>query len=439
MEARKLERQRRDSAKSSAIESLPSTNDQEFNYRLIDLYSQYECLWNTSLREHNDVEMKRLAWEEIAKRLGSHLTASFVRSRIAGLRYRLNLYKLQTIEYKMGPTNVRPPEKLYYIDKFAFLERINSPQPEPAPSTGDRKLEPGPSIATIVKQRMQQQQQHDQLPHVLRGLNEAAPDSGLGIASVVQRRMQNQTQPQPQPQMQMQPASLSVRSSQMHMPKFHASMASARQMLQQVRQQKQRESRSVAERATDKLSDRDEVSQTKLDTMLQDRMHRLHLDRQDKLSQPDSLDSSSDAQNPGLRIPTVIKKRMQKSSLHDLQLPTSHSKSFHALPDSMGGIAHGGATLQAQPGDSVSKTKVTSGKRMPRPKPQSDAQHHSDDDELYRLHWDVRQQPRRSTRAGLNPENRSRLPQAVRMEALPHFNFIQNKDSLHEPDYLNLP
>lgn len=429
MEARKLEQQRRDSAKSSAIESLPSTNDREFNYRLIDLYSQYECLWNTSLREHNDVEMKRLAWEEIAKRLGSHLTASFVRSRVAGLRYRLNLYKLQTIEYKMSPASVKPPEKLYYIDKFAFLERINSPQPKPASSSGDRKLETAPSIATIVKQRMQQQQQHDQLPHVLRGLNE---DSRLSIASVVQRRMQNQMQPQPQPQPQA--PSISTRSSQMHMPKFQASMVTARQMLlQQVKQQKQRESRPVVERATDKLSERDE------DAKLQDRMNRLHLDRQNKLSQPDSLDSSSDVQNPRLRIPTVIKKRLQKSSLHDMQLPQSNLKSFHALPDSMGGIAPGASTLQAQPGDSVSKTKVSSGKRMPRPKHQSDAQHHSDDDELYRLHWDVRQQPRRSTRAGLNPETRSHLPQAVRMEALPHFNFIQNKDALHDPDYLSLP
>lgn len=448
MDARKLERQRRDSAKSCAIESLPSTHDRTFNYRLIDLYSQHGCLWNTSLREHTDVELKRVAWEEIAKKLGSHLTASFVRSRIAGLRYRLNLYKLQTIEYKMGPSNVKPPEKPYYIDKFAFLERSNSPQVEPEASARDKKLETGPSIATMVKQRMQQQQQHDQLPHVLRGLDEAAPDSKMGIASVVQRRMQNRIQPQTltqsstQTSTHTQPHTLTGRSVLTHMPKFQASLASARQMLQQARQQKLQESLPVVERTTDKVSERDESPNTREDTLLQDRMNRLSLDRQDKLSTLDSLDSTSDMHSSGLRIPSVIKKRIQKTALHEMQLPKSISKSFPAFSDPMGSIAHGGATLRAQPGDSVSKTKVSSGRRLARPRPQYDAQSYSDDDELYRLHWTVRQQgrTRRSTGAALRHENRSQRPPTVGHDAYPHFNFMQNRDSLYEPmaEYLNL-
>lgn len=378
MEARRLERQRRESAKSSAVETLPSTQDHEFDYRLIDLYAQHECLWNTSLREHTDVEQKRKAWDDIAEKLGPHMKASFVRSRIANMRYRLNLYKLQMIEYKMGPDNIKQPEKLYYIDRFAFLERINTPTLEPNPSVSDRQLDTGSSIATMVKQRMQQQQQSDQLPHVLRGLNDAAVGSDLGIASVVRRRVQDM--------LPSGTAKQSEHSVLTQLPKFQTSLQSARQKLQQARQQNK-----PADRLGGK---RDATADTNLDSSLQGRMDRLSLAKQGKLTPPDSLDSTSDLHSSRLNIPSVVRKRMRKIANRGLQLEKSSSNSFPQVPESMGFVARSGRTLRAQPGDSVSKTKLTPAKHSPRARPHSEDHPHSDDEELYRLHWTVRQQRR---------------------------------------------
>lgn len=383
-----MERQRRESAKSIAAETLPSTQDHEFNYRLIDLYAQHECLWNTSLREHSDVEQKRRAWDEIAQKLGPHMKASFVRSRIANMRYRLNLYKLQMIEYKMGPDNIRQPEKLYYIDRFAFLERMNTPTLEPKPSASDRKLETGSSIATMVKQRMQQQLQQDQLPHVLRGLNDAGGGSDLGIASVVRRRVQDM--------LPSGTAKQSQHSVQTQLPKFQTSLQNARQMLQQARQQ---------HRAADRAGgQRDATPDTNLDSSLQGRMNRLSLVKEGKLTPPDSLDSTSDLHSSRLNIPSVVRKRMRKIANRGLQLEKSSSNSFPQVPESTGFIARSGRTLRAQPGDSVSKTKLSQAKHSPRPRAQSEEHPHSDDEELYRLHWSVRQQRRTRRSIGTRSE-----------------------------------
>lgn len=405
MEARRLERQRRDSAKSSAVESLPSTQDHEFNYRLIDLYAQHECLWNTSLREHSDVEQKRQAWEDISQKLGPHMKASFVRSRIANMRYRLNLYKLQMIEYKMGPDNVKQPEKLYYIDRFAFLERINSPTLEPIPSASDRKLDTGPSIASMVKLRMQQQQQHDQLPHVLRGLNDAGTGSNVGIASVVKRRVQDM--------LPLAPSKQSEHSVLTQLPKFQTSLQSARQMLQQARLQNRQADRDGGKRVG--------TPDTNLDSSLQGRMNRLSLVKQGKLTPTDSLDSTSDLHSSRLNIPSVVRKRMRKIANQGLQLEKSSSNSFPQVPESMGIIAHSGRTLRAQPGDSVSKTKLSSTKHSPRPRPQPDAHRHSDDEELYRLHWTVRQQ--RRTRRSTGTEYRSDPLPPMKLDTNSSFTF----------------
>ncbi|XP_017041916.1 uncharacterized protein LOC108088577 [Drosophila ficusphila] len=122
MEEKRLERQKRLLAMRSAAPSLPSTQRQEFTLRLVELYKERPCLWKTSSSEYKDVELKQIAWEEIAGQLGSHLSAEFVRSQMRRMRYHLNVYKLQMLEYQITPGVEKPPEKPFYIDSFAFLD-----------------------------------------------------------------------------------------------------------------------------------------------------------------------------------------------------------------------------------------------------------------------------------------------------------------------------
>ncbi|XP_016966948.1 uncharacterized protein LOC108035759 [Drosophila biarmipes] len=122
MEERRLEHQRRLLAMRTAAPSLPSSQEKEFNLRLVDLYKEQPCLWNTALPEHKDAELKRSAWEKIAGQLGSHLSAEFVRCRVRSMRYHLNVYKLQMIEYQMTSGEGKQPEKPFYVDRFAFLD-----------------------------------------------------------------------------------------------------------------------------------------------------------------------------------------------------------------------------------------------------------------------------------------------------------------------------
>ncbi|XP_068154771.1 uncharacterized protein [Drosophila tropicalis] len=121
-------RRRRESAKSGAATVLPSTKDEAFDLRLIELYGKKECLWNTSLADFENKELKEKAWQNIVKQLGAHLTTGFLRSRIRNLRHRLNVYKLHEIEYKMCPNNDKLPEKPYFSDQFAFLDKLEKPQ-----------------------------------------------------------------------------------------------------------------------------------------------------------------------------------------------------------------------------------------------------------------------------------------------------------------------
>ncbi|KAH8416762.1 hypothetical protein KR222_003281 [Zaprionus bogoriensis] len=405
MEARRLERQRRDSAKSSAVQTLPSTQDHDFNIRLIDLYGQHECLWNTALSEHSDVELKRQAWDEIAKKLGAHLTASFVRCRINSLRYRLNLYKLQMIEYKMGPSSAKQPEKLYYIDHFAFLERIHQQQEEEPASDSEKKSDSDLSIASIFKQRLQQQQQqhqHEHLPHVLRRLTAASEESDVGVASVVQRRLQKSAQP-----------------SLIHMPKFQRSLLSARQLLQKARLEKLRNTSGSNIETAEKPVARERNANVNVDSMLQERMHRLNLIERGRKTPPDSLDSVSNFQGSRLNIPSVVQKRMRAQLPLGMQLEKSSSKSFPNLQASQESLPHGTTTLRAQPGDSVSKTKLH--KYRSRSKQRTDMDRHSDDEELYRLHWTVRQQKRtrRSAGAVTNHEFRSQPLPTMPLDTYP--------------------
>jgi len=117
MEERRLERQRRLLALRTAAPSLPSSQKEEFNLRLVDLYKEQPCLWNTSLPGHKDADLKRSAWEKIASQLGGHLSAEFVRCRVRSMRYHLNVYKLQMIEYQMTSGRGKPPEKPFYVDR----------------------------------------------------------------------------------------------------------------------------------------------------------------------------------------------------------------------------------------------------------------------------------------------------------------------------------
>ncbi|XP_023034872.1 uncharacterized protein LOC6648614, partial [Drosophila willistoni] len=149
-------RRRRESAKSSAATVLPSTQDEAFNLRLIELYGKQECLWNTSLPDFENKELKDLAWQNIVKQLGSHLTTVFLRSRIRNLRHGLNVYKLHEIEYKMCPNNDKLPEKPYYSDQFAFLEKLEQPQiisPEAKEAKDAKEIDPLSNLKEDIKKR----------------------------------------------------------------------------------------------------------------------------------------------------------------------------------------------------------------------------------------------------------------------------------------------
>nr|NP_728194.1 uncharacterized protein Dmel_CG12609 [Drosophila melanogaster]AAF48878.1 uncharacterized protein Dmel_CG12609 [Drosophila melanogaster] len=123
MEIQRLERQKRLLAMRHAASSLPSSQEKEFNLRLVDLYREQPCLWKITLPAYKDADMKRSSWEKIASQLGSHLSAEFIRCRMRNMRYQLNVYKLQMIEYQMTSGKGKPPEKPYYVDRFAFLEQ----------------------------------------------------------------------------------------------------------------------------------------------------------------------------------------------------------------------------------------------------------------------------------------------------------------------------
>lgn len=394
MEARRQERQRRDSAKSSAATVLPSSQDQDFHLRLIDLYGQYPCLWNTTLSEHQDTELKRKAWDDITSKLGSHLTASFVRSRISSMRHKLNVYKLQVLEYKMSTSSEKQPEKPFYVDKFAFLDTIiNSKEEEQQQMSKSDQLskeldrKSSQSIASIFKKRLQQQDQH---PNIFQHLSvmEHAKEQGsaqssldsfsdLNIASVVKKRMQQQSLFTPQ------------KNIQMGLPKFRESFSNARRLIQETRQKKQ----TVDDESKSKLMKESKSKNLEIDNMLKQRMDRLNHVEQGQDTPIDVLDSVADFRESRLHIPSVVRKRMQQQfplgTMRGLDLEKSSLKSF---PDSISP-----STLRALPGDSVSKTKMT----KPKPIDLEESKEHSDDDDLYRLHWSVRKQQRTRRSVGM--------------------------------------
>ncbi|XP_034484980.1 uncharacterized protein LOC117789908 [Drosophila innubila] len=415
MEARRLERRRRDSAKNIAAPMLPSSQDQDFHLRLIDLYRQHACLWNTSLNEHQDTKLKREAWDDIASKLGSHLTASFVRSRISSLRYRLNVYKLQMLEYKMSPSYAKKPEKHYYIDNFDFLDTVihSQEQKQKRLSECDRldddttewARKSNLSIASIFKQRIKQQ---GEMPNVLQRLSITERGktanfnfndySDLSIASVVKKRMQQQ------PPLDRQ--AKSEKNSIIGLPKFRESLLNTRLLLQQT-QKTRKTAHDKSAGVTEMSTHKSHTTSHEIDDMLRKRMHRLSLIEQDKDSPLDSLDDASECRDSRLNIPSVVKKRMRQQfslrTLNGLDLERISSKSFSNLPDSMLNIPQDSSALRALPGDSVSKTKMTKCSIEPKTIDLEESKEHSDDDDLYRLHWSVRQQKRSRRPAGMVP------------------------------------
>ncbi|KAH8356540.1 uncharacterized protein LOC110181809 [Drosophila serrata] len=193
MEARRLEKQRRESAKSKAASQLPSSQEQEFNLRLIDLYKSKPCLWNTSLTEHSDAERKNRAWEEIAAGMGSHLSPAFVRSRMRSLRYKLNLYKLQLIEFQMMPGKATgPPVKPYFVDRLDFLdvEATSSTEPPtvmPPDSTS-------PETMGNLWSNFDLKKPLETLTKLTRDAP-TVPQTGSSIAATVKQRLENQLPP----------------------------------------------------------------------------------------------------------------------------------------------------------------------------------------------------------------------------------------------------
>ncbi|BFG01897.1 uncharacterized protein DMAD_01542 [Drosophila madeirensis] len=192
MEERRLDRARRDSAKSAAAPTLPSSLDKSFNIRLAELYGQHECLWNTSLAEYHNVQLKMQAWEAIASKLGSHLTAGFVRNRISALRHQLNMYKLQMIEYKMCPGGDTEPEKPYHLEAFAYLDTIRTPPEKPA---GKQELVPSD---TSVKRTLRTEKSPDAQPEPEPDFTQITNTNDWIITKMVRLRLVG-TEPHQQP------------------------------------------------------------------------------------------------------------------------------------------------------------------------------------------------------------------------------------------------
>ncbi|KAH8385478.1 hypothetical protein KR093_007928 [Drosophila rubida] len=374
MEARRLERQRRASAKSSAAPTLPSSQDEDFHLRMIDLYAQQPCLWNTTLCEYHDAELKRNAWEEITRKLGAHLNASFVRSRIRGMRYRLNVYKLQLLEHKMSPSSAKPPEKLFFMDRFGFLDTMISSDDEEQPEPSDSEqgdLKSSLSIASICEQRVQQQQM--QLPHLLQRLksshrgNQSSEPDVVNIPSVVKKRQL--------PALQVEP------SGSNEQPGSSTGLPQA--------------------------------SPLQLDSALRRRMQRLSLIEHTKEQPHDS----SDVRGSVLNIPSVVRKRLQQQltlegPLLDGEAEKSSAKGYAAvLPGpSQLSLPQVSGSMRAQPGDSISKTRVS---KSTKTSALLQSQQQSDDEDLYRLHWSVRQEQRSRRADALPPRHELHPSQAM--------------------------
>ncbi|KAH8300563.1 hypothetical protein KR044_003085 [Drosophila immigrans] len=370
MEARRLDRQRRASAKCSAAPTLPSSQDEEFHLRMIELYGQQACLWNTTLCEYHDAELKRKAWDDIARKLGAHLTASFVRSRIQGMRYRLNVYKLQLLEYNMSPASARQPEKLFFMDKFGFLDEIISSDEEQQLEQSESEqsdLKSSLSIASICEQRVQQQKL--KLPHLvqrLRNSQRGNHSTELDVPSVVKKRL-----PSAKPEAVVQPI------------------------------------------ATGKH----------IDSTLRRRMQRLSL-----IEQGNELANDSSAL-PGsfLNIPSVVRKRLQQQLINEapLQLdpePETEQETEKTSPKGDGNVSampsqlsipQAANSMRALPGDSISKTRVSKHAKASKTIEQLELQQQSDDEDLYRLHWAVRQEQRSRRAIALPPNHELHPSQAM--------------------------
>ncbi|KAH8419972.1 hypothetical protein KR009_004570, partial [Drosophila setifemur] len=154
MEASRQERKRRESTKATAAPILPSSQDQAFNLRLVELYYENPVLWNTLMREHFDVGKKSRAWEKISAKLGNCLNPAFIRSRVSHMRHQVNVYRLLAIEYEATPGVGTRPVKPYYADSFKFLDSLPGPNgemPKKVPETEDSEQkdpEKDPDLST---------------------------------------------------------------------------------------------------------------------------------------------------------------------------------------------------------------------------------------------------------------------------------------------------
>lgn len=428
MEARRLERQRRDSAKSTAVDKLPSTQDEEFHLRLIDLYGKYPCLWKTTISDYENAALKRQAWQEISNQLGPHLSPSFVRSRISSMRYRLNVYKLQMIEYKMSPASGKQPEKLYYIDRFSFLDEPSGSQPphEKAQSECDlgqdkKKLKSQKSsIANLFKQRIQQQQQQPaQLPSVLQRLSQSDRPSG-GVKEQPESTLDDYSD-------------FSIASVVRHRAPHQSILAKSRiragpdVRLSDLRKQVVGDQLAAA---AAKPGPSGPPPNPDIDNMLKKRMRRLGMAAMGKESPADSLDSFTDYRSSLINIPSVVKKRMRQQLQIGISRAWDDDKSHSNRPDSQMSLPQPSAPLRAMPGDSVSKTKVSKHLRQPKPVIGSEEQL-SDEEDFYRLHWSLRQQQRSRRSGGKSPSRE--LPQPVPPLLLGHCTTSSsNMESVHE-------
>ncbi|EDV92697.1 GH18688 [Drosophila grimshawi] len=342
MEARRLEQQRRYSAKSNAVQTLPSTQDEKFNLRLIDLYRKYPCLWNQSLKDYEDVDLKRKAWQDIADEMGAHLKANFVRHRILEMQYQLNIYNLKMIEYKMYPDASRQPEKLYYFDAFAsIVDASQRREPDQSGRTEDAKnlvaKKANRSIADIFKQRIQQ------------------PNNMNIMRKMMQRLvLSNNDNPNGSPRGHLE-SGLWLKAQQ-------------------------------PEQMMDAAVKSEIKSKSEIDNMIIERIQGMELP-------VDSMDSNSlDGQEALMYIPSVVRKRLRQNFMSGMRRELEgerHSQTIAAPKKHPTPLS---PMKPALPGDSVSKTRLTHKVGLPKSTKSDGSESKSEDEDVHRLQWRVRLQ-----------------------------------------------
>ncbi|XP_034474700.1 uncharacterized protein LOC117781925 [Drosophila innubila] len=110
---------------ASTSDRLRNKRRLQMYLKLIDLYSQHECLWMENHKDFFNFALKENLWEEIANQMISPLNpipnVDKWKRLIHILRYRVQFEQVHQQEAKFYNQVDELPRKLCYSDKFHFL------------------------------------------------------------------------------------------------------------------------------------------------------------------------------------------------------------------------------------------------------------------------------------------------------------------------------